>query len=255
MADDPSKDARTNRRYWDRFADEYQDRHASQLNRRELCWGVWAIPESELNVLGDISGRDILELGCGAAQWSIFLARRGARPVGLDNSRFQLAHPARLMREAGVRFPLVHASAERVPLAAERFDVVFCDHGGMSFADPTRTIAEAARVLRPGGLLAFNMASPILFLSWSEWTEAVEEKLQRPYFGMRRFEYNDGLVEYQLPYGEWIRLFRQNRFVVEDLIELRPPGDATTTYPEYVPHEWARRWPAENIWKVRKLPR
>jgi hypothetical protein len=96
------------------------------------------------------------------------------------------------------------------------------------------------------------MASPILFLSWSEWTEAVEEKLQRPYFGMRRFEYNDGLVEYQLPYGEWIALFRRNGLVVEDLIEIRPPEQATTTYPEYVPLEWARRWPAENIWKVRK---
>jgi SAM-dependent methyltransferase len=247
-----SNDARTNRRYWDRFADEYQERHGPQLNQNELCWGVWAIPESELHVLGEVAGKDVLELGCGAAQWSIFLAKRRARPVGLDNSRMQLSHARRLMSEAGVRFPIVQASAEAVPLAAGRFDIVFCDHGGMSFADPTRTIAEAFRLLRPGGFLAFNMASPILFLSWSEWTEAVEEKLQRPYFGMRRFEYNDGLVEYQLPYGEWIALFRRNGLVVEDLIEIRPPEQATTTYPEYVPLEWARRWPAENIWKVRK---
>jgi SAM-dependent methyltransferase len=247
-----SNDARTNRRYWDRFADEYQERHGPQLNQNELCWGVWAIPESELHVLGEVAGKDVLELGCGAAQWSIFLAKRGARPVGLDNSRMQLSHARRLMSEAGVRFPIVQASAEAVPLAAGRFDIVFCDHGGMSFADPTRTIAEAFRLLRPGGFLAVNMASPILFLSWSEWTEAVEEKLQRPYFGMRRFEYNDGLVEYQLPYGEWIALFRRNGLVVEDLIEIRPPEQATTTYPEYVPLEWARRWPAENIWKVRK---
>jgi len=252
VSDDVSGDARTNRRYWDRFADEYQERHGSQLNHNELCWGVWATPESELKVLGDVAGKDILELGCGGAQWSIFLSKRGARPVGLDNSRLQLSHATRLMREAGVSIPLVHASAERVPLQSDRFDIVFCDHGGMSFADPNRSVAEAARVLRPGGFLAFNMASPFLFLFWSEWTEAVEEKLQRPYFGMRRFEYNDGLVEYQLPYGEWIRLFRRNGLLVEDLIEIQPPEGVTTTYPDFVPHGWARRWPAENIWKVRK---
>src|SRR2546426_10338458 len=112
-----AKDARTNRRYWDRFADEYQERHGPQLNQNELCWGVWAIPESELHVLGEVAGKDVLELGCGAAQWSIFLAKRRARPVGLDNSRMQLSHARRFMAEAGVRFPLVHASAERVPLA------------------------------------------------------------------------------------------------------------------------------------------
>ena len=245
-------DARTNRRFWDRSADEYQERHGPQLNERELAWGVWATPEVEVNVFGPVTGQDILELGCGGGQWSIFLARTGAHPVGLDNSRQQLLHARRLMANAHVTFPVVHAAAERIPFADERFDVVFCDHGGMSFADPDLTVAEAARVLRPGGLLAFNMSSPLLFLCWSEWSETVEPKLHKDYFGMRRFEYTDGLVEYQLPYGEWIRLFRKNGLVVEDLIELRPPKDATTTYEELVPLEWARRWPAENIWKVRK---
>src|SRR5207253_11270845 len=118
-----------------------------------------------------------------------------------------------------------------------------------SCAGPTRSGPAAARVLRPGGLLAFNMARSFLCRFWSEGTEAVEEKLQRPYFGMRRFEYNDGLVEYQLRYGEWIRLFRRNGLLVEDLIEIQPPEGVTTTYPDFVPHGWARRWPAENIWK------
>jgi SAM-dependent methyltransferase len=247
-----SADARKNRRYWDRYADEYQLRHGPQLDQRELCWGVWAVPESSLGALGEIEGKDVLELGCGGGQWSIFLAQRGARPVGLDNSRAQLAHARARLRKGTVQVPLVQASAERVPFAAGSFDLVFCDHGGMSFADPERTVAEAARVLRPGGLLVFNKSTPLLMLCWSEWTLAVERKLHRPYFEMGRFEYNDGLVEWELPYGEWIRLFRRNGFVLEDLIEIRPPEDATTTYDEYVPLEWARRWPAENIWKVRK---
>jgi ubiquinone/menaquinone biosynthesis C-methylase UbiE len=211
---------------------------------------VWSVPERDLQVLGDVRDKDVLELGCGAAQWSILLARRGARPVGLDVSERQLAHAARLMVAAGVRFPLVLADAEDLPLADRSFDVVFCDHGATSFTDPERTIPEAARVLRPGGLLAFNMASPLSFACWDDRGERLRPALVADYFGMRRWE-NAEHVEYQLTYGEWIRLFRRCGLVVEDLVELRPPEGATTTY-DLAPLQWARRWPAENIWKARK---
>jgi SAM-dependent methyltransferase len=126
-----------------------------------------------------------------------------------------------------------------------------CDHGAISFADPWFTVSEAARLLRPGGLLAFSMATPILDVCWSDATESVEPRLHADYFGMRRLEF-EGEVSFQVPYGKWIRLFRENGFVVEDLVELRPPEGATTTYGSYVPYEWARRWPAEHIWRVRK---
>jgi ubiquinone/menaquinone biosynthesis C-methylase UbiE len=246
-----TEDARSNRAHWDRKSDEYQATHAPQLNTRECAWGVWAIPEDSLCVLGEVADKDILELGCGAAQWSIFLAKRGARPVGLDNSTRQLEHARRLMAEAGVEFPLVHASAEAVPLADQSFDIIFCDHGAMSFADPERTLPEAARLLRPGGLLAFNMASPLFHLCYDDAADRLDVRLHQDYFGKQRLQYEDQ-VEFQLPHGEWIRLLRRSGFIVEDLIELRPPEGATTTYDYYAPLEWARRWPAENIWKARK---
>ena len=119
-------------------------------------------------MLGDVKGRDILEFGCGAAQWSIALAKAGARPVGLDLSEKQLEHARRLMVEAGVDFPLVHASAEAVPLPDESFDIVFCDYGAMTFADPYATVPEAARLLRPGGLLAFCGATPLVEMCYPE---------------------------------------------------------------------------------------
>ena len=247
MAD--SESVVKNRAYWDRASDEYQAAHAEQLNQRELAWGVWALPEADVQALGDVAGKDILELGCGAAQWSIFLARRGARPVGLDNSAQQLAHARRLMAEAGVDFPLVHAPAERVPLPDASFDIVFCDHGGMTYGDPYQTVPEAARLLRPGGLLVFNMSSIWWEVCFDEQLDQVSPLLQRDLFGYYRWE--DGeTVSYNLPHGEWIRLFRRHGFIVEDLIELRPPENAVTTYGYSL--EWARRWPAENIWKVRK---
>jgi SAM-dependent methyltransferase len=243
--------ARRNRAYWDRTSDEYQARHGAFIRRPEPRWGVWQIPESELGILGDLSGMDVLELGCGAAQWSILLAQQGARPVGLDNSERQLEHARRLMAEAEVAFPLVHASAEEVPLADASFDVVFCDHGALSWADPYRVVPEVARLLRPGGLLAFSSTSPLAALCWSPETGLQEPRLHRDYFGLHRLE-DDDSVHFQLPYGAWIRLLRESGFEVEDLVEPRPPPDAHSTYWDDSELEWARRWPSEVIWKARK---
>jgi SAM-dependent methyltransferase len=241
-----------NQAMWDAYSDEYQAKHGAQLAASGgLAWGTSQIAESELKVLGDVTGKDILELGCGAAQWSIALSQAGAHPVGLDLSERQLEHARRLMAEAGVDFPLIHGSAEAVPLPDASFDIVFCDHGAMTFADPYRTVPEAARLLRPGGLFAFSHHSPIQTICWALGEEMVGERLVNDYFGMHRFEEDDESY-FQLPYGEWIRLFRTNDLVVEDLIEPRPPEGATSSYRSADELAWARRWPSEQIWRLRR---
>jgi SAM-dependent methyltransferase len=247
-----SSDALRNREYWDRTSDEYQERNAAFIGRPEPRWGMWQVPEDELRVLGDVEGKDVLELGCGAAQWSILLARRGARMVGLDNSARQLGHARELMGAAGVDFPLVHAAAEEVPLPAAGFDVVFCDHGAMSFADPYLVVPQVVRLLRPEGLFAFSHTTPFLFACWNDDADTVESRLHHPYFGIHRIEEPDGQVEFNLPYGEWIRLFRANGLLVEALIEMRPTDGAESTYVDVQGTEWARSWPMEEIWRCRK---
>jgi len=244
--------AAANRECWNADSDTYQSDHGPQLAASGgLAWGVWQIPEATLQVLGDVKGRDILELGCGAAQWSIALAKAGARPVGLDLSENQLAHAARLMAEAGVDFPLVHASAEAVPLPDGSFDIVFCDYGGMTFADPYATVPEAARLLRPGGLLAFCGATPLVEMCYPEDGDHPGDRLLLDYFSMWCLRY-EGYAEFMLPYGAWIRLFRAHGFVIEDLIELRPGPDVASSYRDEADRDWYRRWPGEQIWKVRK---
>ena len=241
---------------WERDSEAYQDRNAAQLNRWDrLGWGVWDIPEDEIHALGDLDGIDALELGCGASQLGIKVAMRGARVTGIDFSHAQLLRGRRHMEETGVAIPVVEADGERIPLRDRSFDLVFCDHGVMTFADPTSAVPEAARVLRPGGRFVFNMASPLLWLAWGESEDPPGRELRRDYFGMFRHTLEeDGLrtTEFQLPYGEWIRLFRRNGLEVEDLVELRPGVGAGTTYEDFAPVEWARRFPAENIWKLRK---
>jgi SAM-dependent methyltransferase len=245
-----SDDALRNRAYWDEQSTAYQEQHGEFIGRPEPAWGDWQIPERELQILDDVAGKDVLELGCGAAQWSIHLARAGARVVALDNSEQQLVHARQLMEKAGVDFPLIHASAEAVPLPDESFDVVFCDHGAITFADPYRTIPESARLLRSGGLVAFSLLSPLAWICWDEEKDELGSELRGTYFDLHREETPEGLIHFNLPYGEWIRLFRRSGLLVEDLVEPRPSVDAHTTYG--FPLEWARRWPSETIWKARK---
>jgi len=247
------QDVSQNRRSWDEYSDEYQAMHAAQLNRKELAWGTFAVPEDDLHVLGDVAGKDILEFGCGAAQWSIFLSKRGARPVGFDLSGRQLRHAVRLMGELGASVPIVQASAIAVPFRDESFDIVFCDHGAMSFADPYRTVPEAARVLRLGGLFAFNMITPLFHICIDPVTDELDDRLHAAYFGMHRFEWpDDHSVEFHLSYGDWISVLAANGFTVERLVELQAPAGAVPPL-EHIPPGWAERWPSEEIWVARRM--
>ena len=243
-----SDHVRRNREFWDADSDDYQAAHGNDLTQRPLAWGAFRIPESELQVLSDIAGKDVLELGCGGAQWSIALTGTGTKCVGLDVSRSQLRH-ARKRAEA---LALVQANGEQLPFADASFDVVFCDHGALSFCDPQQIVPEVARVLRAGGSLAFCAATPLLYLTWNTEKQKQSRRLHRSYDELGRIDLGDGTIDWVLPPGEWIRILRAHHLDVEDLIELRPPAGATTTYDEFVPPKWARRWPAEWIWKARR---
>lgn len=213
---------------------------------------MWQLPESELHVLGDVAGKDVLELGCGAAQWSILLAGAGARVVGLDYSERQLDHARKAMTAAGVDFPLVHGSADALPFADETFDLVFADHGANRFVDPFAWVPQAARILRPGGRLAFSGSTPWEYVCWNYEADTIGRELRAGYFGLHRVEEREGYVQFELPYGEWIRLFRENGLAVEALLEIQPPAGAESTYRGAEETEWARHWPMEQIWSVRK---
>ena len=242
-----------NRAAWSVWAAEFFESGRRDWAAKEPVWGIWRVPESQLGVLPNVAGRDVIELGCGTAYVSSWLARRGARVTGIDNSPVQLASARQFQEEFGLEFPLLHAIAEELPFPDNSFDVAISEYGASIWADPYRWIPEAARVLRPGGELIFMVNGVILMLCVpDEDDEPAEPVMLRDYFGMHRFEWpDDQSVEFHLGYGDMIRLLRNNGFVVEDLIEVRPPKDSTTTYP-FVNLEWSRRWPCEEVWRARK---
>jgi SAM-dependent methyltransferase len=243
---------RVNRELWDRQSDRYERRAGRFLGgRHAMSWGLWRVPERELGALGPVRGLSVLELGCGAARWSLALAGKGAHVFGLDQSRAQLGHARRLRARSRRPLELIRASAERVPFRSGRFDLIFCDWGAMTFCDPRRTVPECARLLRPDGRLVFATASPFRPLFEGPRGEPSGMRLRRPYFGLHRVDYPDE-VNFQLTYGDWIDLFRANGLDVERLIETRPGPRARSVYLTRTEEAIARRYPLEAIWSVRR---
>ena len=142
---------------------------------------------------------------------SAWLARRGAQPVGIDNSPKQLEAARGFQQEFGIDFPLMLGNAETVPLPDASFDLAVSEYGAALWADPYKWIPEAARLLRPGGRLAFMSNSDMVMMCVPELETdgPATDRLLRPYFDMYRIEWPDSTgVEFHLPHGEMIRLLR-----------------------------------------------
>ena len=242
-----------NRAMWDDWAQKYVAPAEQSWAQKDPDWGIWNVPESELRLFPDeLEGKRTIELGCGTAYVSAWLARRGADVVGIDNSEAQLATARRLQREHGLEFPLVEASAEDVPLPDTSFDLAFSEYGASIWCDPYRWIPEAARLLRPGGRLIF-LANSSLSILCSPDEERIDVTLARPYRGLHRIDWpaEDEGVSFHLGFGDMVRLLRANGFELEDYVEVYRPEGATSRYP-WTNDEWATQWPIEEIWKARK---
>ena len=257
MAEEADSHVPVTRQQWDERMSAWFDRYAhARWAAAEPYWGMWCIPQSELPVLpSDLAGVDAVELGCGSAYVSAWLAQRGARPIGVDVSGRQLATAQRLQAEFGLHFALVQADAERVPLTSACADLVISEYGVSPWCDPYRWIPEAARLLRPGGRLVFLAESTLTHLCLPEQGPATD-RLVRDLFGLhqrvRRGKSGTVYRQFALPHGEWIRVMAGCGLIVEDLIEVQvPPGAANNDFPEYS-EEWVRHWPAEEAWFARR---
>jgi SAM-dependent methyltransferase len=248
---------RANREAWDKYAHEYVEPGRKNWSTTEISWGIWDIPEAEVQLLpADVAGQDVVELGCGTGYVSAWLARRGARPVGIDNSPAQLETAKKFQAEFGLDFPLHLGNAETTPFEDASFDGAVSEYGAALWADPYAWIPEAARILKPGGWLMFLTNSPLVTITIPD--EGDDEapagtELLRPYFGLHRTTWQgDDSVEFHLPHGELVRLLLASGFEIERLVEIQAPPGATTRWTSIATPEWANKWPSEEAWFVRK---
>jgi SAM-dependent methyltransferase len=249
----PADYVERNRAVWERLAPGHAAAAREAWQEEDLRWGIWGLPESQLRLLDGLGAHDdVLELGCGSAVISAWLARHSMRPVAVDIAQAQIDTAERLQGEFRVSFPLICANAEEVPYDKGSFDAAVSDYGASLWCNPRRWLPEARRLLRPGGKLIFITNGALLMACTPGDGGPAQEHLVRDYFSRYRVEFSeDSAVEFHLSHGHWIRLLRANQFVLENLIEARPPLGAKSRF-EFVSLEWARRWPSEEIWIARK---
>jgi SAM-dependent methyltransferase len=127
--------------------------HGDFLGDADLLWCPEGLREADARLLGDVRDRDVLEVGCGAAQGARWLVAEGARVTAFDVSYGQLPSRAGWTRDRRARRA---ASCRPTPSgcrSADRsFDVVMSAFGGIPFvADSAGTMREVLPVLRPAG--------------------------------------------------------------------------------------------------------
>jgi SAM-dependent methyltransferase len=248
-----------NREGWTQANAEYTDRQAEGAwAQEEITWGKWSIPERDLRVLPDLAGKEVVELGCGTGYFGAWLKRSGAqRVVGVDVTPAQLETARRMNEQHGLGLEFVEANAEETGLPADSFDFAFSEYGASIWCDPAKWIPEAARLLRTEGELVFLRGSTLQILC-SPDTGPVVEQLVRPQKGLYKLEWydDDPGVEFHPPVSEMHRILRESGFELLDFRELYAPENARDhEYYDTVPSAWAKRWPDEEIWRLRLRPR
>jgi SAM-dependent methyltransferase len=242
-----------NRAAWTKANAEYTDRKAHDAwSQEQIDWGTTRTLESDIRVLPDVAGKDVVELGCGTAYFGAWLARRGARVVGVDVTPAQLETARRMEAEFKLGLELVEANAEATGLPGDSFDLAVSEYGASIWCDPEKWLAEAARLLRVGGDLVFLRNATLAILCMTD-DDGPSETLQRPQRGLYRLEWTEPEpeVEFQPSHGDWIRLLRANGFEIERLVELYAADDAVDHEYYHSNAEWSKKWPSEEIWRAR----
>ena len=234
----PLESAQANRRWWDAEAATYQAEHGEFLGDADLLWCPEGLREADARLLGEVEGKDVLEIGCGAAQGARWLVAQGARVTAFDVSYGQLVESRRLDDRSGVPVPrLVQADAQHLPFREASFDLVVSAFGGIPFvADSARAMREAARTLRPGGRFVFSVTHPT---RWAFPDDPGPRGLtvQQSYFDRTPYVEVDeagqaSYVEHHRTLGDRVRELVAAGLLLEDLVE--------PEWPEGHDREWGQ---------------
>ncbi|NNG41172.1 class I SAM-dependent methyltransferase [Flexivirga sp. ID2601S] len=247
-----------NRRWWDDEAVPYYAEHGDFLGDSDLVWGPEGLTESELRLLEPLAGRDVLEIGAGAAQGGRYVQGQGARVVATDLSAGMLRQAALIDRDASRPVPLAQCDAMALPFADASFDVVFTAYGAVPFvADSAAVMSQAARVLRPGGRLVFSTTHPIRW-AFPDVPGVAGLVADRPYFDRTPYVEQDDTgratyVEHHRTLGDRVREIAAAGLVLVDLVEPEWPARNTAEWGGWSPTR-GRIIPGTAIFVAQKQP-
>lgn len=236
----PAESVRASRSWWDGTATDYQAEHGAFLGDSDFLWGPEGLRESAARLLGDVAGRDVLEVGCGAAQCSRWLAGARARPVAFDVSAGQLRHAAALSSRTGTIVPLVQADAQQLPFRDEVFDLACSAYGGVPFvADSAGVMREVARVLRPGGRWVFSTTHPFRWCFRDDPGPA-GLRVESSYFDRRAYVEQDErgaatYVEHHRTIGDRVREIVAAGLVLDNVVEPEWPEGHEQAWGQWSP--------------------
>jgi SAM-dependent methyltransferase len=231
---------RASRGWWDADADAYQAEHGAFLGDVDFVWCPEGLREADAHLLGDVQGARVLEVGCGAAACSRWLATQGAAVVATDLSAGMLRHARDGAARSGVEVPLVQSDATALPFPDGAFDIACTAFGAVPFvADSGRVMAEIHRVLRPGGRWTFSITHP---MRWVFLDDPGENGLLavHSYFDRRPYVEQDErgrptYIEQHRTIGDRVREIVGAGFVLRDIVEPEWPAGHEQVWGQWSP--------------------
>jgi len=212
---------------WNKMSESYQKEFGKM-------WGTRKFSSGAEDFLGNVRGKKIVELGCGAGQTSITLSKRGAACSGIDFSREQIEYGRFLAKKekAKVNFVLGDLNNLDGRFPKNYFDIAFSIFAFQYIENLDRLFASVRKILKKNGLFVFSLDHPI-------WTSGEWKKIKgkevfvlSDYFKRRKvfwsWEFHKGIkgnfYYYHKSFEDFFRNLTKNGFVVEDVVEPYPLG-------------------------------
>lgn len=258
MPDDLSS-ARLNARYWDQVADTYQ--RETHISTRDFHYGPLLPGDKELGILPAITpGMRCLEIGGGAGQNSLYLARLGADCTVLDISEKQLEHGRRLAGEEHLDVAFRCAAMDALPEGLGSFDLIHSTYALPFADDPEQVVAKCSAGLKPGASLVITTGHPLYGGEWVKLDEGERGVFLRDYFhppaDTRLTDDNEAMtIAHAYPVSEVVNWVLRSGLHLRRLEEPRPldlPGMTAEEIAERVPY-YSEGWRA-NFDAIEMIP-
>lgn len=235
-------------RYWDANADAW-----TTLSRAGYdIYRDWVNTPEFFRILPSVDSLRVLDIGCGEGYNTRLLVARGARVAGIDISARFIGHAIAREREHPLGIDYQIASAVELPFADESFDAATAFMSLMDIPENDRALAEAYRVIVPGGFLQFSITHPCfntprsrpiydanhvkIAVEVGDYFEKDHGVLDEWIFSAAPPELRHDFRPFRVPrfrwtLSEWLNLVLDTGFIIERLAEAYPSDEAVRAHP------------------------